>query len=360
MISRILVTTFLALVLVSANGKENKSVMSKSVGEDHVFTHGDIDRTYKMYRPKNLAHNAPLVFVLHGMGSSSTWSYRAGFNDLAEEHGFFVVQPQALVKDIVLSGSYGKSDGMNGDNGKKGDLGKKGDVGKKGKSGNDESCEEGKSYDFMGLDMVCKNGMLTGGIVRWNDDNEDSKYRGQSDVEYLSALAEFLQKKYHLNPEKTFVTGFSNGGFMSYTLMCQAGEVFKAAAPVAGLANAQVFQHCAPGGPKPLLHIHGAEDGMVPIAGNRVGGGKSTTPGAQDLVAYFADLNDSVTTEKFKVTDNATLTLYNPKRGGAEVRYYRIENHDHVWPGGDPGGKGYKDYSGIKATEVIWDFFSRL
>lgn len=303
MIPRVLIATFLALVLVSANGKEN------TVGEDHVFTNGDVDRTYKMYRPKNLADNAPLVFVLHGMGSSSTWSYRVGFNDLAEEHGFFVVQPQALV---------------------------------------------------MGLDMVCKNGLLTGGIVRWNDDNEDSKYRGQSDVEYLSALAGFLQEKYNLDPEKTFVTGFSNGGFMSYTLMCQAGEVFKAAAPVAGLANAQVFRECAPGGPKPILHIHGAEDGLVPIAGNRGGGGKSTSPGAQDLVAYFADLNDSVTTEKFKVTDNTTLTLYNPKRGGAEVRYYRIENHDHIWPGGDLGKKGYKDHSGIKATEVIWDFFSRL
>ena len=36
-----------------------------------------------------------------------------------------------------------------------------------------------------GLDMVCKNGMLTSGIVRWNDDNEDSKYRGQSDVETI-------------------------------------------------------------------------------------------------------------------------------------------------------------------------------
>lgn len=354
MIPRVLIATFLALVLVSANGKEN------TVGEDHVFTNGDVDRTYKMYRPKNLADNAPLVFVLHGMGSSSTWSYRVGFNDLAEEHGFFVVQPQALVKDIVLGGSYGKSDGMTDDKGKKGGLGKKGDSGKKRKSGDDESCEEGRRYDYMGLDMVCKNGLLTGGIVRWNDDNEDGKYRGQSDVEYLSALAGFLQEKYNLDPEKTFVTGFSNGGFMSYTLMCQAGEVFKAAAPVAGLANAQVFRECAPGGPKPILHIHGAEDGLVPIAGNRGGGGKSTSPGAQDLVAYFADLNDSVTTEKFKVTDNTTLTLYNPKRGGAEVRYYRIENHDHIWPGGDLGKKGYKDHSGIKATEVIWDFFSRL
>ena len=144
----------------------------------------------------------------------------------------------------------------------------------------------------------------------------------QSDVEFLSALAMSLQKEYHLNPEKTFVTGFSNGGYMSYTLMCQAGDVFNAAAPVAGLIDEKVFQSCAPGGPKPLLHIHGTADWMVPITGNRDKNGiKSNSPGAQELVKYFADLNDAVTTEMVKVSNNTTLTIYKPKNDGAEQRF---------------------------------------
>ena len=184
---------------------------------------------------------------------------------------------------------------------------------------------------------------------------------GQSDVEFLSALAMSLQKEYHLNPEKTFVTGFSNGGYMSYTLMCQAGDVFNAAAPVAGLIDEKIFQSCAPGGPKPLLHIHGTADWMVPITGNRDKTGiKSNSPGAQEIVEYFADLNDAVITEMVKVNDNTTLTVYKPINDGAEVRYYRIENHDHVWPGGDQGSKKIKDESGINATELIWAFFSRF
>ena len=216
-------------------------------------------------------------------------------------------------------------------------------------------------FETSGLEYVCKDGKLTSGIHRWNNDNDDNMHDGQSDVEFLSALAMSLQKEYHLNPEKTFVTGFSNGGYMSYTLMCQAGDVFNAAAPVAGLIDEKIFQSCAPGGPKPLLHIHGTADWMVPITGNRDKTGiKSNSPGAQEIVEYFADLNDAVITEMVKVNDNTTLTVYKPINDGAEVRYYRIENHDHVWPGGDQGSKKIKDESGINATELIWAFFSRF
>ena len=78
-----------------------------SVGEDHTFVHDGMERTYKMYRPENLAANAPMVFVLHGMTSSSTWSYMAGFNELAQEHVFLAVYPQSHLKLIRLDGSDG-------------------------------------------------------------------------------------------------------------------------------------------------------------------------------------------------------------------------------------------------------------
>lgn len=343
---RILAVILLTQLVMTACTSESEESVEMSVGEDHTFVHDGMERTYKMYRPENLAANAPMVFVLHGMTSSSTWSYMAGFNELAQEQGFLAVYPQSHLKLIELDGSDGKSGG------KKADMSWLGD-----KAG---SCREGESFTANGLEIVCKDGALTTSMARWNNENADHLFDGQSDVEFLSALARSMQQEFQLDRQKTFVAGFSNGGYMSYTLMCQAGDVFKAAGVVAGLIDVDVFYKCTPDGPKPIIHIHGADDGMVPITGNVDKGTGATLPGAQEIVEYFANLNDSVTPERLQVTDNANLTIYRPEAGGAEVHYYRIENHDHVWPGGDTGAKKIKDESGLDASKLIWDFFARL
>ena len=51
---------------------------------------------------------------------------------------------------------------------------------------------------------------------------------------------------------------------------------------------------------------------------------------------------------------------YKPTSDGAEVHYYRIENHDHIWPRGDTGEKKIQDDSGLYASELIWNFFSEI
>ena len=216
MLGALALLLLLHVVLAASSCKQKESI-SMTVGKDHVFHHNGMERTYKMYRPEKLAHNAPLVFVLHGMTSNSTWSDLAGFNELAEEHGFLAVYPQSHPKLMRFEGDYKKS-------GKKADMGWLGDKAK--------SCKEGESFIANGLEIVRRDGVLTTSMARWNAENADSLFDGQSDVEFLSALARSLQKEFHLNPAKTFVAGFSNGGDMSYTHICQPGEVFKGAAGV--------------------------------------------------------------------------------------------------------------------------------
>ena len=193
-----------------------------------------------------------------------------------------------------------------------------------------------------------------------SDDDVTPQEKGKLTLVATTTLARSLQEEFSLNPERTYVAGFSNGGYMSYTLMCQVGDVFKAAGVVAGLIDPDVFRNCAPDGPKPIIHIHGADDGMVPIEGNVDKNTGETLPGAQEIVEFFAGLNDSVSTESVQVTDNAHLTRYRSESSGAEVHYYRIENHNHIWPGGDTGVKELKDESGLDASKLIWTFFSEL
>ena len=357
-----------------------------SVGDDYTFVHEGVERTYKMYRPADMPTNAPMVFVLHGMTSSSTWSYLSGFNELAEEHGFLAVYPQSHLKLIRLDGGDGKSGG------KKADMSWLGDKA--------DSCKEGESFIANGLEIVCRDGVLTTSMARWNAENDDDLFDGQSDVEFLSALARSMQDRFQVDPHRTFVAGFSNGGYMSYTLMCQARGVFRAAGVVSGLIDGEVFNNCRPDAPIPIIHIHGADDGMVPIAGSVDKATGVKGPGAREIVEYFANLNEVVRQENRQVTNNAHLTIFRPdlarpdlarpdlarpdlarpdlarpdlarpdlarpdlagpESGGAEVHYYRIENHDHVWPGGDTGAKQIRDVSGIDASRLIWDFFARL
>jgi len=294
-------------------------IYAAEIVPDHVFMHGEIERTYKLHVPENLTENAPLLFVLHGMSMTSDWTYGRGFNELADQNGFVVVYPQGLEKTIYLT-------------------------------------------DFLGLRDLAWIAVTS--IVRWNAENEDDRYNGGSDVDFLSQLARQLQQKYRLNPAQTFVSGFSNGGYMSYTLMCQAGDTFRGAGIVAGLMDGVIVDSCAPSGPQPLIHLHGTADSMVPIQGRGTKEkGNLPTPPAHDTVKYFAKLNNATKEETVKVSENTTAYIYRPEGEGAEARFYRIKGFIHYWPGtpyvGKTKDKQMQDNSGISATEIIWEFFSQ-
>ena len=61
------------------------------------------------------------------------------------------------------------------------------------------------------------------------DDNKNSWNVGYSnpdinDVNYLSTLAKYLQKKYGLSKQNTFCAGMSNGAGMCYILACRSPD----------------------------------------------------------------------------------------------------------------------------------------
>jgi polyhydroxybutyrate depolymerase len=191
---------------------------TEKVGElQKALKHGGVDRQYILHKPENLPANAPLLFVLHGRGQTNQWAYGLGFNDLADKNGFAVAYPQSTYA------YFG------------------------GKDQNDPEAFK---------------------LFEWNAHNDPTRV---DDVDFLSKLARSLQSEHALNPDQTFVAGFSKGGYMSYTLACQASETFKGVAIVAALMDNNVYENCSPPpNPMPVLHIHGTEDQAVPISGNIV------------------------------------------------------------------------------------------
>ena len=96
----------------------------------------------------------------------------------------------------------------------------------------------------------------------WNSGIADSPNR---DVEFLSALAEWLKSEYRLDSERVFVVGFSNGAFMVHRLALQTGDTFEAFISVAGMMPESMWEA------RPIsdisvsfLQVTGQKDDVVP------------------------------------------------------------------------------------------------
>src|SRR5258705_111150 len=68
-------------------------------------------------------------------------------------------------------------------------------------------------------------------------------------------------------------TGVSKGGGMTAGLACDAADLIRAAAPVAG--GYRSLPGCHPARPVPILEIHGAADQIVPYRGTGSSGAGS-------------------------------------------------------------------------------------
>jgi polyhydroxybutyrate depolymerase len=179
-----------------------------------------------------------------------------------------------------------------------------------------------------------------------------------TDVSFLKDLAQFLQTEHNLSVEKTFSTGFSAGGAMSYLLALEANDIFKAVAPVAGGINDVVWDSKNPQTAIPVFTIHGTDDQIVPINGIN-GGGKGGVQPAQTVVDYFKTLNNCTETNTIQFTTKTTATYYVNGTNNNEVWYYKISGQDHIFPGDtDPIAMPY-DKSGFNGAKEIWRFFSK-
>jgi polyhydroxybutyrate depolymerase len=162
----------ISCVLGCSSQVVNTPKSSGSLEEKTLF-HQGLEREYLLYAPTGAKSEAPLVVVMHGYTSNmhDIASY-VGMNGLADEHGFLVAYPQGTED----------SDGNNFFN-----------VG----------------YDFHSSSNV-------------------------DDVGFVRVMVEEINSLYRLNKDAVFATGMSNGGDMSFLLACEASDLFRAVAPVAG------------------------------------------------------------------------------------------------------------------------------
>lgn len=74
-------------------------------------------------------------------------------------------------------------------------------------------------------------------------------------------------RAFRIDPDRVHVTGFSQGGFMSWRMLCDHADVFASVAPAAACGS--LFRGCAftgsarPSREIPVLYMHGTRDNIV-------------------------------------------------------------------------------------------------
>ena len=263
---------------------------------DIFVTSGDDERAYYLHIPENLPPNAPLVFVLHG--HSGTASSIAVFSGMSE-----IANQEGFVV-----------------------------------------CYPQGLPDFQGIN-------------HWNANLGISNV---NDVQFLTELALHLQTTLELSAECTYSCGYSNGGYMSYTLACAAPEIFKAIGSVGGTMSGADWETCEAQA-VPVVHIHGTHDYTV-LYGSTLGSNDpwEGAPGVETVVAHWANANgcsevNTTSLPDLDPSDGSTVDLIEHfgSPTGYKAQVYRINQGGHDWF----GTWGNMD---IQSSAVMWSFWSEF
>lgn len=278
-----------------------------------VLKHEDLERSYHVRLPPGFKkeNKAPLVLVLHGGGGN-------GLN--FEKHMGGDVAAAAAARGMVLVFPEGL----------------------------DHQWSDGRTEHLV----------------------EGSK--GHDDVGFLSKVIERMQADYGCDPRRTYVTGISNGGFMSFRMALDRSDLVAAAAPV----TAQISEACKdkrPAQPVSLMLVNGTSDPLVPYGGGdvrltRFGKSRGKVRSTDESLELFRKADGCGKKQPKEVLPDADpddgtrveIERWTGGRDGSEVVLVKVIGGGHAWPGGRqylPEGLVGKASRDVDATALIFDFF---
>ena len=232
---------------------------------------------------------------------------------------------------------------------------------------NDEYYKLITKSEKAGFIAVFPNGftkLSSGKLATWNAGKccGDSRDQKIDEVGFLKKTFEAVKKELNIDEKKVFSIGMSNGGMMSYRLACEAPNIFKGIAAVAGTDNTI---NCDPSTPTNILHIHAKDDSIVKFDG---GIGKDVPDPTQvndftsvaTTIAKWVKINGCVQTPKRVLQQQgAYCDLYSGCKNDVKVQLCVTETGGHSWPGGKKASESRPINQGITANDVIWDFFTQ-
>lgn len=180
------------------------------------------------------------------------------------------------------------------------------------------------------------------------------------DVGFLREVILRMERQASIDRSRVFMTGMSNGAMMSYRMACEASDLVRAIAPVAGTDNTA---QCTPSRPVPVIHFHAVNDEMVNFNGGP--GPKSFTQAdftsVPSTIAKWVQLDRSdPKARRVLSASGAHCDRYAGKPGGAPVELCVTDSGGHSWPGGGTQQGRKHPSMAINANDLMWSFFSSL
>ena len=176
----------------------------------------------------------------------------------------------------------------------------------------------------------------------------DGDRLGIDDVAYVDAVLDDLATRTSIDRSRVYATGFSMGGWFTYTLACRRANSVRAIAPVGGLMPRPVAAECAASRPLGVLVIFGDRDATQPYAGS---------PGAFGLLGADSSATFWSTAAQCRFESGDERKVFGGTRvdvltqdqcdGGVSIERHRVIDLAHTWPDGS--------YS---ATREVMRFFA--
>jgi len=130
---------------------------------------------------------------------------------------------------------------------------------------------------------------LTGVNGSWQLPNRprNKDATGEAEFSYVEDVLADVDARFGLDAERVVLTGFSAGGMLTWNVACARPAMFAGFVPMSGTFWDPVPETCA-GPVANVVHIHGDDDGTVPLDGRMIGDGKQgEVPAA---MAMYAEL----------------------------------------------------------------------
>jgi polyhydroxybutyrate depolymerase len=187
--------------------------------------------------------------------------------------------------------------------------------------------------DQMGFIVVYPAGHIGSTGQGWNIGAGccgDPAAMGIDDVAFLGELADHLVDVACVDRARLYAAGFSQGGFLSHRLACEASDRFAAIAPAAGT---NLIEDCAPERPVPVMQIAGTDDNAVRYDGE--GGLIEEADSMPDTVMAWA-VRNRCEGEPVPVYEMGTARCeaWQDCAEGADVVLCTVEGLGHRWAGG--------------------------
>lgn len=157
---------------------------------------------------------------------------------------------------------------------------------------------------------------------------------GVRDINFVVALIDEMERLYHIDRNRVYLSGFSMGGMFTYHAMNYIADKIAAFAPISGYPmGGQEFTSSRP---VPIIHTHGTSDDVVGF------------DGVQRSIDGWIERNGcsptAYVTESYR-GNGVTKHQWGPGDEGAEVVLIERANKGH-WIANDPFSSG----------EEIWNF----